>query len=158
MSAIAAGVGGLRKTGGAGVGGAAASSARTFAAPSAGTTQPAAAAVAPVVAARTFGAPKPAAAAATVAAAPVRAAPKAAAPAPVKPKDDEGWQALQTPDGIPYYHNKITNGECAASMTAEHDSDTMWMGHHNSTLCLTRAALVTRCPYLLFSVRSHFVG
>lgn len=127
MSAIAAGRGGLRKTsiigstdspksGGSNV----TSPVKTFSPPAAkvasptnaGNTQPAAAL-------RTFGAPKPAAAAATsptAAVTPVKAtaAPvKAAAPAPAPaPKKDEGWQELMTPEGIPYYHNKITNGRC----------------------------------------------
>lgn len=129
MSAIAAGRGGLRKTsiiGAAGTdspksGGSVTSPVKTFSPPAAkaaspsnaGTTQPAAAL-------RTFGAPKPAAAAASAtsptaaASAPVKAAPvKAAAPAPTPaPKKDEGWQELMTPEGIPYYHNKITNGGC----------------------------------------------
>lgn len=139
MAAIQAGLGGLRKTSVAGgpapgpskpAGAAAASPARTFAAPSAaakspvtspsssGSTQPAAAAASP---ARTFGAPRaavvttPAAtaakpAAAAAAAKPAVAAKPAAAPAPAAAKpEDSGWQELMTPEGVPYYHNKLTN-------------------------------------------------
>jgi len=128
MSAIAAGRGGLRKTsiigstdspksGGSNV----TSPVKTFSPPAAKVASPTnAGSTQPAAALRTFGAPKPAAAAATsptaAAVTPVKAAAapvKAAAPAPAPaPKKDEGWQELMTPEGIPYYHNKITNGGC----------------------------------------------
>lgn len=114
----------------------AASPARTFSPPSAAAKPAAAAATSPTAsttqpaAAARFGAPKPAAAASNstpaAATSPVAAAkpavaakPAAAKPAAAKPaaapvpdkKDEQGWQELMTPEGVPYYHNKLTNGQ-----------------------------------------------
>jgi hypothetical protein len=171
MAAIQAGLGGLRKTsvGGGPAGGAApgsgvrspsaaASPARTCNAPSSaakspvtspssanGSTQPAAAAR------PSFGSPRaavvttPAATAAKPAAAAV--APKPAAPVKKANPEDSGWQELQTPEGVPYYHNKITNV-------------TTWsVGTRSASAVSAAGDVMTECearmPVLAIGVRSE---
>jgi len=123
MDAIKMGLGGLRKTSGAvgpaspgaakspSAAAAVTSPVRTFNAPGAkspvtspsGSTQPAAARP-------SFGAPRAAVVTSPAATAAKPAAAPAPAPAPKKVTPEDGaWKELQTPEGVPYYHNSMTN-------------------------------------------------
>lgn len=132
FSAIAAGVGGLRKTGGPGAGAGSSATttsaqpARTFNAPAAAKspTSPTSPANSSTVAASATRTPVSSVSTNKAAASSVTSptasnsssssssrstAQSSSAASPTSPNQDHGWQELMTPEGIPYYHNKLTN-------------------------------------------------